>query len=407
MIPYMKKPCVFRITAVLMREADPDLLKRAVADLVPRFPLLYTRLGKGFIWGHLAPASDFDIVRRDEGCPCRFFDLKEREKPLLRVLYRDNEISVETCHLTTDGAGAAVYLNSLIARYLELQGFDIEKAPNVLAHSEPSAESESDDYYRVLTGEPREKKKVSFPRPQLALRFPRKHTDNYYQLSIAEIPIDALKKLLKEKYGGCTVTEYLAAVNAHAFLQETRTQKRPFSLVFPVNLRNLWSTASLRNFSAVFHVNIKPDKRDYEFADILEKIRRELRSGITKENMEDFVYSSVCSAKIFDYIPGFIKKFIMSAVDLFAVLYPYTSSLSNLGYIKLPPSIAEHVRAYTFLVSGFGPCKVFCNAAGAGNVMSVTYGSVSDSRVIQNRCAEFFKKDGLPVVVRNKEYTTR
>ena len=41
---------VFRVSATLREEVDPEILSRAAADLLPRFPTVYVRLRAGFFW---------------------------------------------------------------------------------------------------------------------------------------------------------------------------------------------------------------------------------------------------------------------------------------------------------------------------------------------------------------------
>ena len=41
---------VFRVSVTLKERVDPDILSRAAADLLPRFPTVYVRLRTGCFW---------------------------------------------------------------------------------------------------------------------------------------------------------------------------------------------------------------------------------------------------------------------------------------------------------------------------------------------------------------------
>jgi len=414
MLPYTAsktRPPVNRVEASLKENIEPDLLKQAVLDLVKRFPVLHTRLRKGFIRDHLEAASDYDIVVRDEGCTCRPFDLKDKKKPILRVLYTDNSVAVECGHLTGDGMIATTYLCSLIARYLELRGsaageirtdeIGAEKNRFVLNYRDEPSETELTDFYSVVYEKPKKKKN---PIETPAFQCLKGYKENYRRVVRVFIPLDAVKQLLKEKYGGCTVTEYLSAVYACAFLQlyeKSPNKKRPVRFAMASNLRPYWETDTLRNFSAVAGIHVVPEKKDYDFEDVLDIVRREMKEKLTKEKMHEFICQNVSYLKSLNIIPGFIKKFFISAGSYIApkVAWPYTSAISNVGCIGLPPALAGHINSLTAYAGGFDLTRVTCSAIGVGNVMTVAFSSINESTVIQDFCVDFFKKDGLQIEI--------
>lgn len=122
---------VFRVSAHLKMPVNPHLLRRAVADLAPRFPTFYTQLHKGFMWDSLVPAPNLDIVVDDTADPCRPITVGKGNRPMFRVLYFGNEISAEFFHAVTNGTGAVIYLKSLTARYLTLAGYDIKPSQDI------------------------------------------------------------------------------------------------------------------------------------------------------------------------------------------------------------------------------------------------------------------------------------
>jgi len=407
MLPYAASktvPPVFRIAATLRDEIDPDALRQAARELAPRFPTLYTRLRKGFIWDCLTDAASHDIVAEDKE-PCYPFPYKDKSKLLLRVLYQKNELAVECSHFTADGTAVMIYLNSLAARYLELRGHEIEKNRTVLHHLDKPAETELADGYRAVYEKPKRK---NVPVEGKAFAYLARRKDSRRQITRAEIPIDKLKQLLKEKHGGCSITEYLTAVYALAFLQLYKKypkQKKPIRFSIPINLRQFWALDTLRNFTGVASVTVAHEQADRNFQDILQNVRRELRENTTLEKMKNFADQSVSYLNMLNIVPGLVKRLVTRAGSplLGKVIWPYTSSVSNLGYIQLPPSLAEHIQSYMFVLGGLYPARIACAAAGVSNTMTVAFTAVNESAV-QDFCIAFFREDGLPVNVTVRNY---
>jgi len=406
MLPYLiskEQPPVYRFYMTVKEEVDPILLKQAVLDLVPRFPIMYTKLRKGFFWYKQEDASDLDIVEKDPGVLCRQFDYKNKAKPLLRVIYNHNEIGVELTHFTIDGTSCTIYLCSLVARYFELRGYTIEKNRFVLDSRDKPSESELADYFRETYEKPKKRIKQVEPPAFQCLTETR---ENYLRATIIDVPIDAMKALLKEKYGGCTITEYLNTVYACAFLQlyEKSNKKKPIRFEVPCNLRQYWGEDTLRNFSGISNVTVLPDKADYRFTDILELIRREMKEKLTKEKMHGFVCQNTRYLALLKYVPSFVKKTISVGYPFVAKrIWPFTSSISNVGYISLPPSLAEHIENYVIILGRFGVTRLVCAVTGVNNALNMVISAVNDSTAIQDYCIDFFKKDGLPVTVTIRE----
>ena len=407
MLPYAiskTMPPVFHFTATLTEEIDPDTLRQAVRDLAPRFPTLYARLRKGFFWDCLEYAPDHDVVMQDTE-PCRPFPCRDGKTPLLRVLYHKNELAIEASHLTADGTAGIVYLSSLAARYLELRGHAIEKNRFVRDYRDRPTQTELMDGYRAVYEKPR-RKAVPFE-PGKAYPYITRRKDSLRRITRVQIPIDAMKRLLKEKYGGCTITEYLTAVYACALLQLYKNnpkKKRPIRLSVPADLRNFWEIDTLRNFSAVGTVTLRPELADCGFREILDYVRQKM-GCLTRETMKEFICQTVSYLNMLNLVPGFVKRLIVCAGSLLVgkVVWPFSSSISNTGYIRLPPSLAAHIQSYTVVMGGFDTARIVCAAAGVNNTMTMTFSTVNESAV-RDFCIAFFRSDGLPVDVTARDF---
>jgi hypothetical protein len=94
-----------RLSVVLKERVAINSLLRAVEFAEKRFPYFKVALRKDFFWYHLEQVCDPVIIKRDEGIPCRAFN-ENGDNPLLyRVFIFKNKISVEFCHILSDGYG--------------------------------------------------------------------------------------------------------------------------------------------------------------------------------------------------------------------------------------------------------------------------------------------------------------
>ena len=79
---------IFRVSIELKEEIDPDILKQAVKNILPRFPSFNVRMRKGLFWYYLKknPVKE-PSVNPDIQNPCYRVNFKESDRFLFRVYY--------------------------------------------------------------------------------------------------------------------------------------------------------------------------------------------------------------------------------------------------------------------------------------------------------------------------------
>lgn len=248
---------IFRVSAVLKEPVAPDALQSALDRVLPRFPSMAVCMRRGIFWYYLE-ANDRPLrVAPDTGHPCLRFRWKENNGYLLRVLYYQRRISVEFFHSLTDGSGGFVFLKTLTAEYLRLKGARILPGEGVLdVKRKPSPGEIEDAFQRV----PLPKVKLS-RRDSPAYRLPGElEPPHTLHVIAALMPFDKVNEQCKRL--GATVTEYLAAAILFSAYQiqrrEGKRKIRPIRVSVPINLRNLFQTETLRNFSSFVNVEIDP-----------------------------------------------------------------------------------------------------------------------------------------------------
>lgn len=391
---------IYRFSAFLHREADPDALQRAVDRAMPRFPGFAVRIRRGFFWYFFEPnPSPGPFVQPDSADPCRPVRFGEDGGWLVRFLYYGRRISLEVFHALADGAGALVFFRAVLAEYFRQLGEDIPADCAVNLDEEPSR-GEIEDAYRRYAG------KVS--RRQLGIK--RAYQDlgtpepfYTFHVTMGFVPIAQLKARAKELGG--TITEYLAAVLMHLLLQkqaqERPRRQLPVTLGIPVNLRQYFPTETLRNFIMTVQVSADPSLGEYSLAELVSLVRCQLRLHGSPQELRAVMTRGVRLQynPLLKVIPRGIKNLIMLRSYPKNGVRPYTATFTNPGYFALPEPMARHV-AHTEVVLGQAAVpRPHVSAIGYGDTMEITVSGVQRENDLEREFFRFLVREGLHVRV--------
>ena len=111
---------VFRISATLKEPVNPELLSRALEEILPEIRNFRVKLRRGLFWYYFEENDRIPQVKRENTYPCRFIDPHGNQRFLFRVTYYEKRINLEVFHALTDGLGAVNFLKCLIRQYLRL-----------------------------------------------------------------------------------------------------------------------------------------------------------------------------------------------------------------------------------------------------------------------------------------------
>ena len=391
---------VYRFSTILKQDVQPEILSQAIADLRGRFPTFYTQLKAGFFQYKLRTVQDVDILEREHEYPCRPIRVGSGEKPMFRVLYFKNRISVEVFHLVADGGGCIVYTKTLLARYFELLGFQIEKTHGVLDINENPKESETQDSFRKMFSTKEER----LPRAEdAAYQYRPELKENYMRVIRGLMSVDELKLLTKAK--GVTITQYFAAVYIYAFYQNMLPNKseKPIKISIPSDLRRLFGSETLRNFSLFTNVGIHPKSRDYTFDEILSEIAPKIKEGLNKEALSPIASANVSDSNLlaFRMAPLLLKRLILW---IGATLYGprvITSAQSNLGILTVPAGMEDKVDHFEMMIGETGKNYINSAAITYNDILDITFTSKSEATDIQRYFFTFLTAQGIKVSIQS------
>jgi hypothetical protein len=268
---------VFRITAVLTRPVVYGHLQDALRMVEMRYPYFKVRLKTGFFWYYLEPSNAPIKVEPDFHLPCRSFGKGEI---LLRVLVKDESINVEFSHIVTDGAGAFEFMKTLLMNYFDRCQDSESSSDSINTFDQQIHAEELEDAYN------RYFKKINAPKLKLPnaffLPFALKPSHKF-DLLTAIIPINSIVEKAKEQ--GVSITEFLIGVYMYS-LQEIYEHlhslkkwqsNRIIRIQVPLNLRRIYPSGTMRNFSLFVLPGIDLRLGHYSFEEIVKTVYHQMR----------------------------------------------------------------------------------------------------------------------------------
>jgi hypothetical protein len=155
---------VFRLSVYMKKPVITQLLQIA---LTFRIQALSTALHHGkraFFWHYIDTAKRRFIVETRNRYSLPPVECPAHAAPQsFRVLYYKERISVKFFHILTDGTGGMIFLKTLTAEYLRLQGIAVPCADgNFDIDADPSVAETSNDFPKA---EPTEKTPVLWTSP--------------------------------------------------------------------------------------------------------------------------------------------------------------------------------------------------------------------------------------------------
>ena len=345
---------VYRLSATLYEDIDPDILQKSLNDIKKRFPSICVRLDNGMFWYYIEETKETPRVMPEGPHACMKMDFSEIKRCALRVLYYKNRISTEFFHSLSDGNGALIFLKTLLATYLENKhNIDIPHTDGVLDISCRAKKEELEDSFLKYSGR---------------IASGRKDTDAYMHkgtplreeftplitgvLNIADI------KSVSKKYG-VSINTYLAAVMAYAFqtVQEkevaNQKKRKPVKILIPVNMRNFYPSSTLRNFVLFVTPSIETKLGHYELDEIIKSFYHQIGFGLTEKNMNALMATNVKDElnPALRIVPLFLKNIVMKAVYNISGERKSSISMSNLGKVELPNIMNDYIERFDFVLT--------------------------------------------------------
>lgn len=341
---------LYRMSLTMSEPVDTDILQKALERASRRIPTFRCGLKAGTFWWFLERLDSEPRVLPLK--PLKMFSFLDQKGLLYRVSADGCRICLDVFHALTDGFGALSFLQTLGAEYLRLRyGIRIDYDGMTLDPSQAPVFSEVEDSFKsVFTG-----RRGTLEKNVDAFHISGEVMEhNALEDFCIRLPMDSLKQLC-QKYD-CTVTELVCSVMLEALQQEHRMSPRRKRTVLkvsvPINLRPLYGTRTLRNFSS--YVNLGVDVRNgyLSFAKIVRAVKAQKERDMQQERLEPKIAANVELEEnsLVKLIPLFIKHPIIDIINLLHGDRYCSQTLSNLGPVTLPEAMKPFVKDVDFVL---------------------------------------------------------
>lgn len=374
----------FRISITLKEPVNPEILQRAVNQITQRFPAVIAGIRQDFFQYKIVHNRVPPKIQKNKKILVPM-EQEEIQKCAFRVLYTENDIAIEVFHALTDGYGGMVVMSTLVAEYLricyQIQVSTSEFTKNVSEF--PEKQELSDDY--IVYG----KGKKCIPTNKNSYQFSEK-TENLREIctETAGYPSEIIHKTAQ--FYNTSVTVFLTAVLEEAIweLQKENSSEKirnqPIKIMIPVNLRNLFPSKTLRNFS-FYAVTSDTEKEKRTFEKRVHDIQLQLSRQANTEFMQTSIAMNVrmMNMRIYKYLPLCIKKKILSFVHTRWGEKNSCISVSNLGMIMLPEPMQKYIEQMQFFLTPRITSGYNCSVVSLNEKMYISFSRTCEKQVLE------------------------
>lgn len=397
---------VIRLTAVLSEPLAIDYLFKAVEEAEKRFPYYRVRLRRGFFWYYLEQVHDPMSILPDDDMPCRAFGINKKNRLLIRILVYKNRLSVEMSHILSDGYGIMTFLKSILIYYFREKGIIPKNQIDDFFVMDADKEEFTDAYnYYFKENIPTV---VSQPKA-FHVPYPLRNKPRFDVL-YAIISVNEIKQNAKEK--GVSITEYLIAVYLlvlQDIFYDCRNKGIPTPDKFarievPVNLRNIYPSKTMRNFSLFVIPEIDFRLGKYSFDEILKIVYHKMQLETDEKLISKIISRNVGGEKnlIVRGIPVWLKSLVLYFKYYSEGANQYSGVVTNLGKIDLPDSICNRVEYFALTPPPPNrKLKINCGVIGYGNKLVLSFGNISRSKDFEQKFLHFLTRQGIHVNIEN------
>lgn len=396
---------LFRISAQLDKAIHAPFMQEAINRLAPRFPYYHVHLQRGAFWYYFIPSEHPLKLEKDSRYPCMKMTIRQRTRMPFRVRAFKNQVAVEFSHIVTDGTGALIYFQSLLAEYLQLR--EGLKGPFnlIIQKGDPIHPEEREDAFQRYFQEGLPKPPHESPAFKLLDKMDPK---GIYHVTTGILELGPLKKAASDV--DLSVTGFLTALLMETFQEilfalPEKKQKRkaaPIRICIPINLRRYFPSRTMRNFFLSMNPWIDPRLGRYSFEEICTQVRHYFALEFNHKALNQQITRNMMGEKrIFvRLIPSWIKDLLIPAIYRHFGESAYSTVLSNLGQIPFPPEFEPFIKRIDFVPNPpEGNTRVKLGVISYKDKVSITLGRNSSSAMVEREFFRSLRKRGLHIYI--------
>lgn len=359
-----KNPGVFALAVHLKVKVDPQILQKALNDLLKRLPFFNSKIKKGFFQYYLQEMGKFPQIEAEGKSPLFDDFYNHGSGHVIKIVFGPKHFTVKATHSICDGRGLAKFTVALLTRYYELLGIKINKQEVIDCKAK----------YRIAESEDAIKEHIFKPR---TLQKNDESLGEVYQVPIINenkqylhsecFDSAVIKKKCKEQ--GISISQYLLEVIFEVIKNKRVSEKKQGKIVgsLQIDCRPFFPSETLRSFVTAKNI-VMPDSGS------LDRARKDLREqlhGINGEYIQNKMYEQKRLFSLASYVPLAIKDLFMKKIAHLDASGT-TTGLSNLGVIQIPKEIESFIDYFEFPIAIEEGISQFFSCVTVGTNLTVT-----------------------------------
>lgn len=372
------KPAVPDFIYTMKSEVNPDILRDALRLVLKRFHYLRQR-----------PVVDDDgnlWLEQNDALPEVYpygektvkLGTDESNGYLFRISCANSDICVSIFHGLADGRAMNNFALSLIRQYLILSGEKIDAEDMVITPESKEDPSERDDFFKKCLELYKEcEGEVNIKAPEEVFVIPGKR--QYYDLNSSrcfEISYKADEYKDACKAAGASALTFMQAVITEAICRMYDVSGKAVTFNVPVDLRGMALSRSQANFTTNISIQYREGEGN-SFEEMIRVFEAQMDDRVKLKYLLANVKETEEGLKGLTAIPLNDRQKIEKLHDDLKVntVGGSTMLLSNIGVIKMPKDLAEHIKGFRL---------VSVNLAYAPDFYMVTMGDTGRLFIGQN-----------------------
>ncbi|MBO4292811.1 MAG: hypothetical protein J5881_00230 [Clostridia bacterium] len=392
-----KYSTVFRFSAVLKEEIDPESLKQAVILALRKYKSFRVRMKQGVFWNYFEHNPKEPIIEEEKDYPCKYIDYKRNNNYLFKVTYFDQKINIDIFHSLTDGNNGNLFFREIIYSYIELthpKEFEDE------LRTTRKVEYTTEDGY--MQNYDKQAKSNNSSKKAYVLKGDK---INLGAVSAIHEIIDTNELKAICKLNDCTVTQYLTAVLIYSIYEENYKKnngEKPIKVCIPVNLKKYFpNSKTISNFFTYITLEAEMKKDNLNtFEKILEFVKKDFKKRLTEEEIIKTMSGNVKLGNnpFIKVVPLFLKKALVRLSYIEIRKYT-TITFSNVGRIGIIGKYKPYIESFLMLIAPEPVEKIKCSSCTFEDKMVFTFTSILNDNKIEKRFYEFLTGQGIKVEI--------
>lgn len=387
---------VFRLSAEMVDEVDPELLQQALDRVFDQYVLYHSVLRRGIFWYYLEESDLRPQVEPDRLPLCDHLYHFDRRELLFRVVYHRNRIALEVFHALSDGTGAMQVFRDLVAEYVMARypgdfrdrpdSAPVERGLERDSFTRYFKQDRTDEFAEAArsaslvagsrTGRiPDESIRrapsiVSRGRRRIYRVRGTRTPDHRTRAVELDMPAEPVLRLARQT--GVSVTIFLTALFLQSIREvDERARDAIMAVSLPVDLRKRFPSNSTRNFFATTRLEYDFGANDHALPAVCRSLNEQLRAQTTPEALEAKLVKLIGFElnPAIRLLPRPLKDAILGGINRFNNR-GLSVAVSNLGRASFPDAVDSRIGAVCLMVSAARP--QFCMISHAGR-LTVTF----------------------------------